>query len=64
MSEKKFFQTKEGAMTLSFLVIMIAFVLIMVGVAIGVDLLCDISYIVLLLAVLYIPFRTYVLRKK
>ncbi|MEE1228293.1 MAG: hypothetical protein U0K57_04915 [Lachnospiraceae bacterium] len=64
MEEKSFFKTKAGGLTLAFIVIMIAFVVIMVGIASGSGAVESVGFIVMLLALMYAPFQTYILKRK
>ncbi|MEE1227850.1 MAG: hypothetical protein U0K57_02675, partial [Lachnospiraceae bacterium] len=61
---KSFFKTKAGGLTLAFIVIMIAFVVIMVGIASGSRAVESVGFIVMLLALMYAPFQTYILKRK
>ena len=59
MEEKSFFKTKEGGLTIAFIVIMVAFVLIMVGLqSAG---LCMIGFLLIVVAMLYSPVKVYIL---
>lgn len=64
MEKKKFFQTKEGGLTAAFLVIMLAFVFVMAGLALENDTVCFLGFAGIVLAVLYSPFRVYVLDRR
>lgn len=61
MEEKKFFKTKEGGLTIAFIVIMIAFVIIMVGLNSALNSLCMIGFLLIVVAMLYSPVKVYIL---
>ena len=63
MEKKSFFKTKEGGLTIAFIVIMIAFVIIMAGVSMSSDLVCLIGFLLIVAAMLYSPVRVYILKK-
>lgn len=63
MGEKQtFFKTKAGGLTLAFIAIMIAFVMIMAGLSSDNHMLADGGFIVMLMAMLYSPVKTYLLK--
>ncbi len=64
MENKGFWGTKAGHLTLAFLVIMAAFVLIMAGLAAGSDVLCAAGFVVIVAAMLYSPIEVYILKRK
>ena len=64
MGNKGFFETKAGRLTIAFIVIMAAFVLIMAGISSGSDLLCTVGFFVNVAAMLFCPIQTYVLKWK
>ena len=61
MEEKSFFKTKEGGLTIAFIVIMVAFVLIMVGLQSSGNSLCMIGFLLIVVAMLYSPVKVYIL---
>lgn len=63
MEKKSFFKTKAGGLTIAFLVIMIAFVIIMAGLGTGNDMLCTVGFVLIVFAMLYSPVKVYILRK-
>lgn len=63
MEEKKFFQTKAGGLTICFLVIMAAFVLIMLGLGAENTVLCAIGMVLIVVAFAYSPIRVYILKR-
>ena len=63
MGKNSFFKTKAGELTIVFLVIMIAFVIIMSGLGTGNDMLCTVGFVLIVFAMLYSPVKVYILRK-
>lgn len=63
MEQKGFFQTKAGGLTIAFIVIMIAFVMILAGLYTGTSVLCTIGFILIVVAMLYSPVEVYILSK-
>lgn len=63
MEQKSFFQTKAGGLTIAFMVIMIAFVMILAGLYTGISVLCTIGFILIVVAMLYSPVEVYILSK-
>ena len=61
MEEKSFFKTKEGGLTIAFIVIMVAFVLIMVGLGSSGDSLCMVGLLLIVVAMLDSPVKVYIL---
>ena len=61
MEEKSFFKTKAGGLTIAFIVIMVAFVLIMIGLGSAGDSLCMIRFLLIVVAMLYSPVKVYIL---
>ncbi len=64
MEKKSFFQTKEGGLTIAFIVIMIAFVIIMAGLNTVNDTVCLAGFIIMVAAMLYSPVKTFILKPK
>lgn len=64
MEKKSFWATKAGHLTIAFLVIMAAFVLILAGLAIGSDALCAVGFLIIAAAMLYSPVEVYILKRK
>lgn len=64
MENKGFWGTKAGKLTMAFIVIMAAFVLIMAGVAVSSDILCSVGFFVIVAAMLYSPVEMYILKRK
>lgn len=63
MENKGFWGTKAGHLTMAFIVIMLAFILIMVGGAASSDILCAVGFFVIVVAMLYSPVETYLLKR-
>lgn len=64
MEKKSFFQTKEGGLTIAFIVIMIAFVIIMASLNTVNDTVCLAGFIIMVAAMLYSPVKTFILKPK
>ena len=64
MEQKGFFQTKAGGLTIAFLVIMIAFAMIMAGLYTGISVLCTVGFALIVVAMLYSPVKVYVLDRR
>lgn len=64
MEEKSFFKTKEGGLTIAFIVIMVAFALILVGLQSSGNGLCMIGFLLIVVAMLYSPVKVYILDRK
>ena len=63
MEQKGFFQTKAGGLTIAFIVIMVAFAMIMAGFYTGTSILCTIGFVLIVVAMLYSPVEVYILSK-
>lgn len=63
MEKKNFFQTKEGGLTIAFIAIIIAFAVIMAGLGSVNDTMCLAGFVVIMIAMLYSPFKVYVLNR-
>lgn len=59
----KFFKTKAGKMTLAFIVIMIAFSCIMLGIAQTSNGLIQLGFVLMLAAMLYSPIDVFLLNR-
>ncbi len=64
MEKQSFWKTKAGGLTLAFIVIMIAFAVIMAGLGMSNDILCMIGFIMIVVAMLYSPVKVYILDRK
>lgn len=60
MEKKSFFRTKEGGLTIAFVVILIAFVLILAGLKMQGDGMCAAGFVLMAAAMLYSPLKVYV----
>ena len=60
MEKKNFFKTKEGGLTLAFIVILIAFALILAGLKMKGDGMCAAGFVLMAAAMLYSPLKVYV----
>lgn len=63
MGKNSFFKTKAGGLTIAFLVIMVAFIIIMAGLGTGNDMLCTVGFVLIVFAMLYSPVKVYILRE-
>lgn len=64
MEKQSFWETKAGGLTLAFIIIMIAFVIIMAGLGMSNDVLCMIGFIMIVVAMLYSPVKVYIIDRK
>ncbi len=62
--KKSFFKTKAGGLTIAFIVIMVAFVIIMAGLGSGNDSVCLVGFIIMVGAMLYSPITTFIIKPK
>lgn len=63
MEKQSFFKTDAGQLTLAFIAILVAFVLLLIGLNTANDALCLIGFLVVMLAMLFSPFKKLVLKK-
>jgi membrane-bound ClpP family serine protease len=61
MENKSFFHTKAGGLTIAFLVIMVAFVIIMGGLYTENNVVCLTGFVLIVLGMLYSPVKVYIL---
>ena len=61
MEQNGFFQTKEGRLTIAFLVIAVAFVLIVAGLQSDGNGLCTVGFLMIVAAMLYSPVKVYLI---
>ena len=59
MEQNGFFQTKAGRLTIAFLVIAVAFVLIVAGLQSDGNGLCTVGFLMIVAAMLYSPVKVY-----
>lgn len=64
MEEKRFWKTKAGGLTLAFLVTMVGFVLILIGVNREINGLTILGLTAVVAAMLYSPVRVFLLEKR
>lgn len=64
MEKKSFFKTKEGGLTVAFIIIMAAFFIILTGLNAGNDTVCLAGFIIMVAAMMYSPIKTYILKPK
>lgn len=64
MEKNNFFKTKAGGLTIAFIVIMIAFFIILAGLGSTNDTVCLVGFVVMVAAMLYSPVKTYLLKQK
>ena len=64
METEKFFKTKGGRLTVAIAAILAAFALILTGLKMQGDGVCLLGFILLVAAMLYSPFKVYVLDRK
>ena len=61
MEQNGFFQTKAGCLTIAFLVIAVAFVLIVTGLQSDGNRLCTVGFLMIVAAMLYSPVKVYLI---
>ena len=61
MEQNGFFQTKAGRLTIAFLVIAVAFVLIVAGLQSDGKGLCTVGFLMIVAAMLYSPVKVYLI---
>ena len=64
MEKQSFFKTKAGGLTLAFIVIMIAFAVIMAGLGMSNEMLWTIGFIMIVVAMLYSPVKVFIIDRK
>ena len=64
MEKNSFWKSRAGHLTLAFIVIMAAFVLIMAGLAMSNDTVCTIGFFLIAAAMLYSPIEVYIINRK
>ncbi|MCF2555318.1 hypothetical protein [Faecalicatena contorta] len=62
MEKKSFFKTKEGGLTIAFIVIMVAFFIIMAGLNMANSAVCMAGFVIMVAAMLYSPVKVYILK--
>lgn len=64
MKENGFWKSRAGGLTIAFLVIMFAFVVIVAGISRNSQAACTVGLALIVAAMLYSPVRSYILKKK
>ncbi len=64
MGEKSFLKSKAGGLTMAFIAIMIAFVIIMLGLSTWNKPMYTTGLVIIVLAMLYSPFKVYILDRR
>lgn len=64
MAKMSFFKTKEGGLTAAFAVIILAFAVILAGLNIQSEGLCLLGFILTVAAMLYSPFKVFVIDRR
>lgn len=62
MEKKSFFKTKEGGLTIAFIVIMIAFFIILAGLKAVSESICLAGFVIMVAAMLYSPVKVFILK--
>lgn len=62
--KKSFFRTKEGGLTIAFIVIIIAFLIILAGLGSKKDSVCLAGFVIMVCAMLYSPVKTFIIKPK
>ncbi len=64
MEKKSFFSTKEGGLTIAFIVIMVAFFIVLAGLGNANDVVCLAGFAIMVAAMLYSPIKTFIIKPK
>ena len=62
--KNQFFKTKEGGLTIAFIIIMISFFLIQWGLSAGMDVLAYAGFILVIASMLYSPVKVFIIDRK
>lgn len=62
MEKKSFFKTKEGGLTIAFIVLMIAFLIMLAGLKSASEMICLVGFVIMTAAMLYSPIKVYILK--
>ncbi len=62
--KNSFFKTKEGGLTIAFIIIMISFFLIQTGLKTGTNGLAMVGFVLVILSMLYSPVKVFIIDKK
>lgn len=64
MEKISFFKTKEGGLTIAFIVIMIAFFIILAGLKTASEIICLAGFVIMVAAMLYSPVKVFILKPR
>lgn len=64
MKNQSFFKTKAGGLTIVFLIMMLAFGIIMAGLGTSNDVLCTVGFLMIIVAMLYSPVKVFIIERK
>lgn len=64
MKNKSFWKTKEGALTIGFIISIVSFILILIGIKANSALVENIGLIIVIIAVLVSPIKVFILDKR
>lgn len=62
--KSSFFKTKEGGLTIAFVIIMISFFLIQIGLDAGIGALAAAGFVLVIAAMLYSPVKVFMIDRK
>lgn len=62
--KNSFFKTKEGGLTIAFIIIMISFFLIQGGLAAGMNAQAYLGFILVIVSMLYSPVKVFIIDRK
>ncbi len=63
MNEQKFFSTRAGKLTIAFIIVMIAFAMIMFGLYNNISIMYTLGFTMIVLSMLYSPIKTHIYDK-
>ena len=64
MNNTSFWKTKAGALTIGFILAMVSFVVILIGIKMNSEMLENIGLVIVIIAVLISPIKVFILDKK
>lgn len=64
MNNTSFWKTKAGALTIGFILAMVSFVVILIGIKMNSEMLENIGLVIVIIAVLISPIKVFILGKK
>lgn len=62
--KNSFFHTKEGGLTIAFIIIMVSFFLIQNGLKTGMDAFAMVGFVLVIAAMLYSPVKVFIMDRK